>query len=143
MAHFNIPEEDMIDANIYVVVEIGWEYNDEYYYRPESEGGNPVNAFTIPSLAEEYCSTKDCEWFISQFESKYTWHRSNPANYLNEGWYGEDDIAELCKNVDGLEWDGYKFVCEDPKRLKYDQLHPLMAEVGLCRYEVVAVTLTA
>ena len=26
----------------YVVLEIGWEYNDEYYRRPESEGGKPM-----------------------------------------------------------------------------------------------------
>lgn len=36
----------------YVVVEIGWEYNDEYYYRGESDGGNPVKVFLDKAAAE-------------------------------------------------------------------------------------------
>lgn len=31
---------------IYVIVELGWEYNDEYYHRPECGGGTPKMFFT-------------------------------------------------------------------------------------------------
>lgn len=31
---------------IYVIVELGWEYNDEYYHRPECGGGDPEMFFT-------------------------------------------------------------------------------------------------
>jgi hypothetical protein len=36
----------------YVVVEIGWEYNDEFYYRGESGGGNPVHVYLDKGAAE-------------------------------------------------------------------------------------------
>lgn len=29
----------MSKYGVYVIVEIGWEYNDEYYHRPECDGG--------------------------------------------------------------------------------------------------------
>lgn len=39
----------------YCIVKIGWEYNDEYYYRPESEGGKPVKVYEAQSVAEKEC----------------------------------------------------------------------------------------
>jgi hypothetical protein len=39
----------------YVIVEIGWEYNDEYYYRPDSGGGTPKKFFTDKAKAEVVC----------------------------------------------------------------------------------------
>lgn len=31
----------MAESGIYVIVELGWEYDDQYYSRPESGGGTP------------------------------------------------------------------------------------------------------
>lgn len=42
-------------TKVYIVSKIGWEYNDEYYYRPESEGGLPVEAYKDRSKAELRC----------------------------------------------------------------------------------------
>jgi len=36
----------------YVVMQIGWEYNDEYYYRPDCEGGKPVKVFNTQKEAQ-------------------------------------------------------------------------------------------
>lgn len=35
-----------MSKGIYVIVEVGWEYNDEYYHRPECGGGTPKMFFT-------------------------------------------------------------------------------------------------
>lgn len=37
----------------YVVVEVGYEYNDEIYYQPESGGGKPVHMYTSKKKAEQ------------------------------------------------------------------------------------------
>lgn len=37
----------------YVVQEVGYEYNDEYYYRPENQGGIPKFVFTEEKKAQE------------------------------------------------------------------------------------------
>lgn len=46
---------------IYVILEIGWEYNDEYYYRPESGGGKPIEAYFDETLANERCVKKNAD----------------------------------------------------------------------------------
>jgi hypothetical protein len=37
----------------FVVLEVGYEYNDQTYYQPESGGGKPVHIFTSKKRAEE------------------------------------------------------------------------------------------
>lgn len=39
-------------SSIYVIVEEGWDYNDEYFYRSENGGGTPKKAFDDKSLAK-------------------------------------------------------------------------------------------
>lgn len=141
MAGFNIPEEDFIDANIYVVTKIGWvhDYDDKYYYRPEFCGGTPVNAFTIPALAEEYSKTKNCEWFINSLKDEWF----NPGDYIDEYSHLYKVATDLCKGIDGLEFSNHRFYCEDPSRLKHDDIWPLIQELNIVQYEVVKVTLIA
>lgn len=42
-------------SNVFVVVECGWEYNDEQMYKPESSGGMPVKVYTDEAVAEAAC----------------------------------------------------------------------------------------
>jgi len=46
-------------AKIWVVSRYGWEYDDSRYYRPESDGSQPVAAFTFPELAGQVCNEKN------------------------------------------------------------------------------------
>tara|TARA_R110000772_G_scaffold267971_3_gene393572 strand:+ start:13888 stop:14109 length:222 start_codon:yes stop_codon:yes gene_type:complete len=39
----------------FVIMEIGWEYNDENYYRPQSAGGKPKAAYTSKVEAQSAC----------------------------------------------------------------------------------------
>ena len=40
---------------IHVVSEIGWEYNDENYFRPESGGVKPLRGYKNKATAETEC----------------------------------------------------------------------------------------
>lgn len=40
---------------IYIIQKIGYEYNDEYYDRPESDGGTPIEAYKNKKKADEVC----------------------------------------------------------------------------------------
>lgn len=46
-------------AKVWVISRYGWEYDDSRYYRPESDGGHPVSAFTFPELASKVCDEKN------------------------------------------------------------------------------------
>ena len=46
-------------AKVWVISRYGWEYDDSRYYRPESDGGYPVSAFTFPELAKKLCNEKN------------------------------------------------------------------------------------
>lgn len=45
----------MAKRTVYIISKIGWEYNDENYYRPESEGGMPVKAYNTQEKAQAEC----------------------------------------------------------------------------------------
>jgi type I site-specific restriction-modification system R (restriction) subunit len=45
----------------YVLLEIGWEYNDEYYYRSENYDGRPKKIFENPEEANQELINKTLE----------------------------------------------------------------------------------
>lgn len=45
----------------YVVMETEWNYNDEYHYTGEDEGGSPVSVYTSRSKAEGVANAKSVE----------------------------------------------------------------------------------
>ncbi len=49
-------------SKIYVITEASFEYNDEIYYQGESEGGEPVLAYSTKSAAETALDIKTREW---------------------------------------------------------------------------------
>ena len=55
----------MEDAKfIYIIVKIGWKYNDETYDRPEDKGsGEPVEAFYSKDKADLACAKKNKDEF--------------------------------------------------------------------------------
>jgi hypothetical protein len=40
---------------IYVIVEAGFEYNDNYFYAPECGGGNPIKYYNTAEEASKAC----------------------------------------------------------------------------------------
>jgi hypothetical protein len=55
-----------MENKVYIVMEIGYEYNDEYMYRPESEGGLPRKTFHEKELAEKYKLELEIEKFRNE-----------------------------------------------------------------------------
>ena len=55
------------EANLYVICESGFEYNDEIYHRPESEGGKPVFASADRDVAEAKCEDMNFKFFLKEF----------------------------------------------------------------------------
>lgn len=71
---------------IYVVTEISFEYNDEYYYQGESDGGTPVKAFSTKEKAEEALPEYTRNWIKETSESKW----SSILDYTGEDRDGFD-----------------------------------------------------
>jgi len=53
----------VVQTTGYVILEIGWEYNDENYYRPECEGGLPRKFFTDRGRAAIECEQMNKEYW--------------------------------------------------------------------------------
>jgi hypothetical protein len=56
---------------VYIVCKIGWEYNDETYYRPESEGGTPVLAYSTKEKAQAECDKRNAHLKNNKGEDGY------------------------------------------------------------------------
>lgn len=56
---------------IFVVTEISFEYNDEYYYQGENEGGEPVEAYPTEIAAKEAVKAKTREWLKEISNARY------------------------------------------------------------------------
>lgn len=67
---------------IFVVTEISFEYNDEYYYQGESEGGKPVEAYSTKLKAQEAVNVRTKEWLKEISESK--WGGITDYGYMDE-----------------------------------------------------------
>ena len=46
---------NMAAKTVFILSKIGWEYNDETYYRPESEGVTPLRAYSTKEKAQAEC----------------------------------------------------------------------------------------
>lgn len=47
---------------LYAIIEIGWEYNDEHYYRGESGGGTPTKVYRSKERAEDELDRLNGKW---------------------------------------------------------------------------------
>lgn len=71
-------------SKIYVITELSFEYNDEIYYTGESEGGEPVEAYSSQESADKACDLKTKDWV---------------TNLLTEDYYG---LSSYAYDLDGL-----------------------------------------
>lgn len=61
----------MAKTRVYILSKIGWEYNDENYYRPECEGGTPVLAFSTIEKAQAECDKRNAPLQTNTGENGY------------------------------------------------------------------------
>ncbi len=67
---------------VYVLMEEGWEYNDETFFHPESGSGSPRKVFTTQEAADKECQKRNIESLRELFES----------GEANQYFYNFDDI---------------------------------------------------
>lgn len=138
----------MSSDRFYVVVECGWEYNDERMYKPKSSGGKPIGVYTDEKTAEKARVEKTMK--ILKDLSGGTRRYMNLGEYLSE-----DGISEFLshRGVEILVEEGVYDSVEDAyddwhgeqlsgiANLSEDKLRELAGELGRWSqfYEVVEV----
>jgi len=125
-------------AEVYIISKIGWEYNDETYYRPESEAGYPEMAFTIRELAIETCDEMNLKAFGENLigEDLYSYNEIISEDLL-EQLSLDFNISELGGNGD------YHIPSDNWEKLSKEDKFKLMREIGIDFFEVIKVSLVA
>ncbi len=114
----------------YVIQKLGYEYNDETYYRPEDGGGNPVIVMTDEVVAKKKFMELEIE----------AWRGETVGNY----GYNLDEVAsdesefEKALEAMGLEVDDLWNV-EIPKTATDDQIKRLIKASSIRFHEIVEV----
>ncbi len=67
---------------VYVLMEEGWEYNDETYFHPESGSGTPRKIFNSQEAADKECQKRNVASLRELFEN----------GEANQYFYSFDDI---------------------------------------------------
>jgi len=139
-------------ATIYIITEIGWDYDDKYYYR-SGNAGNPVEAYTLKELAEEAALNKEIA-FVKDLLSKGD---SVTNLYRTEEEIDPDDHREWileCKERYNISFDEYMCPYVEGKRSRFGRnVVPVEADnqffidyishLGLSFFEVVQVDFVA
>lgn len=69
----------------YILMEIGWEYDDETYSRPEDDGGTPKKVFLSKKKAYDACSLLNAERVKKNKRTMVTeWRNSNDFDVVEE-----------------------------------------------------------
>lgn len=76
--------------NVYVLMEEGWEYNDETYFHPESGSGTPTKAFATNEAAQKECDARNVESIRNLFTS----------GEANQYFYSFNDIIPYTSKKD-------------------------------------------
>lgn len=125
----------------YVVQEIYWAYNDQYYYTEEGDPGAPVKAFLDKTRAESICEEKNIMFFKSLIVQK---DGHGIFDYLGEDGPDQiDDIEKFAKIIEdaGGEFDAENWTCRVPEETPYEVLKRLYEMVPVTFYEVKEIDL--
>lgn len=70
-------EKALLTRKAWVIQEIGWEYNDEYYYRGNSEGGTPLKVYFEHTKALAACAQMNAAKLKEEKASEYPMEDTN------------------------------------------------------------------
>lgn len=73
---------------VYVISEVGWEYNDNFYYQPECGGSSPVIGYKDRLKAERECLKKNAD------QARRLSKADRLREYLDEDAL-EDELGEM------------------------------------------------
>lgn len=87
---------------IYVLMEEGWEYNDEIMFQPEGGGGSPHSFFLKEEDAQKECERRNLKSF------KDLWKTGEIRNYC----YGFDELIPYNFRKDKTNRKALDAICE-------------------------------
>jgi len=87
---------------VYVLMEEGWEYNDEIYFRSEGGSGSPHSFFTDKEKAQAECDKRNLDSFRKLWES----------GEIREYCYGFDDLIPYNSRKDRAKRKALDKICE-------------------------------
>lgn len=114
----------------YIIQEIGYEYNDEYYYRGEAGGGTPKAIITDEAKAKDRLIDLEMKSWRSQYIGSYGYD-------LRDITRDEDEFLKIIEEVVGDSDDWYDVRIDD--RFSDDQLKRLIRASTLRFHEIVPV----
>lgn len=96
-------------AKMYIINELGWEYNDEYYYRSGSGGGAATEAYTDYDLAIISAQKKTAAEMRERFEKDALGYVESHMTYGGNECFDLDPLwVAKCKNIYNIEFkEGY------------------------------------
>lgn len=103
-------------SKIYLVCEYTYEYNDEIYYRPESDSVGPLVAFTDPEKANDLCLQKNLEWLKELVPTEKRYYSSGLDDY---GYEVDDVISNFTVFEELIEKYGLDLNLKDRDTLEY------------------------
>jgi hypothetical protein len=115
---------------VYTIVQVGWEYNDEYYYQGENGGGNPLSCYKDRSKAEAAVLEKN----IAEYRTIGSSRWNQLGAYFCDGEYDfdSDDIEELEKLGVTLSDDGITL----PESASDEDMAQIIGLIGIVFYEI-------
>ena len=122
-------------AKVWVISRYGWEYDDSRYYRPESDGGYPVSAFTFPELAKRICDEKN----VVEMRAMGV---SGLADYVSSWDYDKED-EDHKQFLEAHFLDGDLEYLKHPSEIDDQILVEIMNYFHLNFFEVIEVELLA
>ena len=123
------------NAKVWIINRYGWEYDDSRYYRPESDGGYPVSAFTFPELAKKLCDEKN----VAEMRAMGT---SGLGDYVSSWDYDRED-EEHKAFLESHFLDSDLDYQKSPHEIDDQILVEIMNYFNLNFYEVIEVELLA
>ena len=97
-------------SEMYVLMEAGWDYNDEFFYRSEGSGGHPHKVYASKEAAQTECASRNVarlkELFNSGEISEYYegFHDLLPYNKTHDAeFYSRLDGA--CNKIFGVDFE--------------------------------------
>ena len=123
------------NAKVWVISRYGWEYDDSRYYRPESDGGYPVSAFTFPELAKKFCDEKN----VAEMRAMGT---TGLGDYVSSWHYDKED-KDHSQFLESHFLDQDLEYQKPPHEIDDQILVEIMSYFHLNFYEVIEVELLA
>ncbi len=129
--------------NIFLLQRIGWDYDDNYYFR--SEGSSPEKSYSSIELAEAALKRLELEYFMQRLECEDVEYYLYDENDLNKY---KEQLSEILKdhpNISKLsgdsdEWDSfYSLLSDEDYEVSEDQILEIQKVFGLNFYEIVEV----